>query len=123
MAFILDHNNNGTPEEAILTSNLSVLNVGFQIGYQFVIKERWVIDLVIAGPSISNYRYKLKLDGTYTFDSDDIQNEIILDLIERLPLLKEVIDEKEAVSKGKLDTWAYGYRYQMHVGYRFGKRK
>ncbi len=114
---------NGTLEEASLTSNLSILNVGFQLGYQFVINDRWTIDLIFVGPSISNYRFKLKLDGAYSFDSEDIQNEIILDLIDRLPLLKEVIDEKEAVSKGNLDVWSYGYRYQLHIGYRFGRKK
>jgi hypothetical protein len=119
---LLEVDNNGTPEEATLTSNFSVLNVGFQLGYQFVIRDRWTIDLIFIGPSVSNYRYKLALEGG-TFDSEDIQNEIILDLIERFPLLKEAIDENEAISKGKLDVWSYGYRYQLHIGYRFGRKK
>lgn len=119
----IEVDNNGTPEEAILNTKFAVLNLGFQLGYQFIINNRWAIDLVFVGPSISNYRFNAKLSGTYTFDTEDIQNEIILDLIDRFPMLEEVIDEKEASTKGRLDVWSYGYRYQLQVGYHFGRKK
>jgi hypothetical protein len=119
----IEVDNNGTLEEANLTTKFQILNIGFQIGYQFVLNNRWTLDLVFVGPSVSNYRFNAKLDGNYTFDTGDIQNEIILDLIDTFPLLGEVIDEKEATSKGKLDVWAYGYRYQFQVGYHFGRKK
>ena len=119
----IEVDNNGTTEEAILTTRFNILNIGYQLGYQFIIDNRWVIDLVFMGPSISNYRFEATLDGNYNFSTEDIQNEVIQDLIERFPLLEEVIDEKEASSRGKLDAWAYGYRYQLHVGYRFGRKK
>jgi hypothetical protein len=118
---VIEVDNNGTPEEAVLNSKFTVLNLGFQLGYQFVFNDRWAIDLILVGPSVSDYRYTLNLDGNFTFDKEDIQNEIILDLLDRFPLLDEVISEKEATRNGKLDTWAYGYRYQLHVGYRFGR--
>lgn len=115
--------NDGTPEEAILNSKLRILNVGFQVGYQFIFHNRWTVDLVFVGPSFSHYRYTLGLDGNYTFDEEDIQNEIILDLIDRFPMLDEVISGKEATRSGRLDTWAYGYRYQLHIGYHFGRKE
>ena len=93
------------------------------MGYQFVINNRWTIDLVFIGPSVSNYRFKATLDGNFTFNTDDIQNEIILDLIDRFPMLEEVINEREASSSGRLDVWSYGYRYQLLVGYHFGRKK
>lgn len=119
---IIEVDNNGTLEEAILETSFDILNIGFQLGYQFIINDRWAIDLVFAGPSFSNYRFKASLGGDYTFDTDDIQNEVILDLIDRFPLLEEVINEREASSSGKFDVWSYGYRYQLHVGYLFGKK-
>ncbi len=115
--------NNGSFEQAILNSNLRIFNVGFQLGYQFVIKNRWTIDLIFAGPSLSHYGFKVDLGGTYTFDKEDIQNEIILDLIDRFPLLEEVITNKEASRNGRLNSWSFGYRYQLQVGYHFGRRK
>lgn len=119
----IEVDNNGTLEEAILNTKFNVLNIGFQLGYQFLINNRWAIDLVFVGPSASNYRFKATMDGNYTFNTEDIQNEIILDLIDRFPLLEEVINEKEASSKGKFDVWSYGYRYQLLVGYHFGRKK
>jgi hypothetical protein len=118
---VIEVDNDGVPEEAVLNSKFTVLNLGFQLGYQFVFNDRWTIDLILVGPSVSDYRYTLNLDGNFTFDKEDIQNEIILDLLDRFPLLDEVISEKEATKNGKLDAWAYGYRYQLHVGYRFGR--
>jgi hypothetical protein len=120
---VLEIDNDGTPEEAILKSKLAIFNLGFQLGYQFVLNNRWTIDVVFIGPSLSNYRYNLTLGGNYTFDPEDIQNEVILDLLDRFPLLEEVISENEATSSGKLDAWAYGYRYQLLVGYHFGRKK
>jgi hypothetical protein len=119
---LIEVDNNGTLEEAVLSTNLNILNIGFQLGYQFVVNDRWTFDLVFAGPSVSNYYFNTKLKGG-TFNSEDIQNEILLALIDEFPLLKEVIDEREAISRGKLDVWGYGYRYQFQIGYRFGKRK
>jgi hypothetical protein len=119
----IEVDNNGTLEEASLTTKFQILNVGFQLGYQFVLNNRWAIDIVFIGPSISNYRFKATLDGNYTFDTGDIQNEVVLDLIDRFPLLGEVIDEKEASTSGKLDVWGYGYRYQLQIGYHFGRKK
>lgn len=120
---VLEIDNDGTLEEATLKSKISIFNLGFQLGYQFVLNNRWTIDLVFAGPSISNYRYKLDLTSTFPIDKGDIQNEIVLGLIDRFPLLEEVIEDKEATEKGRLSSWSLGYRYQLQIGYHFGKNK
>ena len=113
----------GTMEEAILDTKFTIFNVGFQLGYQFIINDRWAIDLTFVGPSISHYRYSVDVGGDYTFNKEDIQNEIILDLLDKFPLLDEALSEKSATKNGKLDTWAYGYRYQLGIGYHFGRKK
>jgi len=119
----IEVNNDGTMEDAILDTKFTIFNIGFQLGYQFVINDRWAIDLTFAGPSISHYRYALDMGGNYTFDKEDIENEVILDLLDKFPLLDEAISEKEATKNGRLDTWAYGYRYQLTIGYHFGRKK
>jgi len=116
-------NDDGTLEDVILNTKLNIFNVGFELGYQFVITNRWAIDLVFIGPSISHYLYTAELSGSYSFDKEDIQNEIILDLIDRFPFLDDVITEKEATTRGKLDSWSYGYRFQVHIGYHFGRKR
>ncbi|MDZ7604977.1 MAG: DUF3575 domain-containing protein [Cyclobacteriaceae bacterium] len=113
----------GNPEDVTLSTDFQILNIGFELGYQFVINNRWSLDFVVVGPSVSNYRAKIKLDGEYTFDKEDIQNEIILKLLDRFPLLEDVLTDKEVSSNGVLDSWAYGWRYQLLVGYHFGRKK
>lgn len=119
----IEVNNNGVLEYADMNTTLSIFNVGFQLGYQFVFNNRWSIDLVFIGPAVSNYKATSRLGGNYTFDPDDITNEIILGLMDRFPGFKELINESEVSTNGKVDKWSYGYRYQFQVGYVFGKKK
>lgn len=116
-------NSNGTVEEAAMNTKLNVLNIGYQLGYQFLINNRWSIDIVFIGPSISNYKLKMTMDGNYNFNTEDIENEALKAFINRFPLLKDFINTKEVSSKGTVDSWAYGFRYQLLVGYHFGRKK
>lgn len=119
----LEVTTDGNPELAEMTTSLSVLNIGVQLGYQFVFNDRWTVDLVLIGPSVSNYRLTAELDGNFSFDPDDVRNEVVRAMIEKFPALKDLIEEGEFDNSGKLNTWAYGYRYQLQVGYRFGRKK
>lgn len=112
-----------TPQNAVLTTDFKILNLGFQLGYQFVFGKRWTLDIVAVGPSISRYKAKAKLDGEFTFDPEEVRNEILQGLLERFPILEDVLSGQEITSKGKIDSWAYGWRYQFHVGYHFGGGK
>jgi Protein of unknown function (DUF3575) len=119
----IEVNNNGNLEKADLKTDLNIFNIGVQLGYQFVLNNRWTIDLVFIGPSISNYSFKTKFDGDFTFDPDEITNEVVLGLIDKFPAFEELINEGEFASGGKINTWAYGYRYQFQIGYHFGRKK
>jgi hypothetical protein len=116
-------NNAGDLENAILKTDLNILNIGVQLGYQFVLNNRWTIDLVFVGPSVSRYSFKSSLEGNFTFDPDEITNEVLLGLIDKFPAFEELINEGDFVSKGKTSTWGAGYRYQFQIGYHFGKKK
>lgn len=113
---------NGTKEFGSLDTKLYVVNTGVQLGYQFILNNRWAIDLVFIGPSISNYRGKMTLDGTFSSDPGEIQNEILQGLIERFPALEDLVAGETVERDGKIDTWSYGFRYQIHVGYHFGRK-
>jgi len=111
------------PEEANLNSRLNILSIGGQLGYQFVFNDRWTIDLVLIGPSVSKYNFKSQLQGDFNFDPEGVQDEILQKLIEKFPLLEDFIDEGELKTSGTLDTWSLGYKYQFLIGYSFGKYK
>lgn len=111
------------PEYAEVSTDFRILNIGFELGYQFVLGNRWTIDIVAVGPSISKYKAKAQLEGDFTFDPEEVQSEILKKLLERFPMLEDVLSEEEISSKGTLDNWAYGWRYQFLVGYHFGGGK
>lgn len=116
-------NTGGTPENAILSAQINVLNMGVQLGYQFVFNDRWTIDLSFLGPAMSYYSASLDLSGNYTFDPDQIASDILDNLVDRFPGLGDLLGGGTLTSNGRLDAWAAGFRYQLQVGYRFGKHK
>jgi len=120
---LLEVNNNGTMESGNLTTKISVVNIGVQLGYQFVLNDRWTIDLTFIGPSMSRYAAKIKLHDNFTFDLDDIDEALLEELTDRFPGFSDLISNKEVDSTGKADTWGFGYRYEFQVGYHFGKKK
>lgn len=115
-------NDDGTTSEAYLKTKLSVLNLGFQLGYQFVLNDRWAIDLVFIGPSVSNYTITMNLDGMLN-NEGEIANEIVEKLLDKFPLLEDLVEDKEIDANGKTSSFSYGYRYQASIGYHFGRKK
>ena len=112
------------PIEATFNAKLNVLNVGAQLGYQFVIGNRWAIDLMFIGPSVSRYSAKLNLDGDFSdVELDEAQQEIVDKLVGRFPLLGDVLDEESVTVKGTNSAWSAGWRYQFQVGYHFGRKR
>ncbi|MBX7110107.1 MAG: DUF3575 domain-containing protein [Chitinophagales bacterium] len=113
----------GINEQAELASLFKILNVGFQLGYQFVIKNRLTFDFVLVGPSMSNYNASLKLNGDYNFDKNDVENEVLLKLLDSFPMLDKLLAEKEVDSNGRFDAWSLGWRYQFLIGFQLGKKR
>ncbi|HEV8513529.1 MAG TPA: hypothetical protein VGQ59_09635, partial [Cyclobacteriaceae bacterium] len=54
-----------SPDLLLLSSKFDVLSIGAELGYQFVLgkKERWTIDCIVVGPSLTKYSANLKLTG------------------------------------------------------------
>jgi len=120
---LIEVNNDGVMENVELESDLNIFNIGVQLGYQFVFNDRWTVDMVFVGPALSNYVLKSNVKGNYTFDPAQITNEVVLAMIDKFPAFEQLINEGEINSKGKINTWGYGYRYQLQVGYRFGRKQ
>src|SRR5450755_813827 len=73
-----------------LNTTLSFLNIGGELGYQFVIKNRFVIDCVLVGPAVSAYSFGLKMDGSTSGDYNEQIQAILNAIKEKYPLLKEL---------------------------------
>lgn len=115
---------NGNVKTGNLQSDLSLLHVGVQLGYQFVIQNRWTIDIVFIGPSVARYGAELKLDGDFSAEErQEYLDQILQGMIERFPLLGDLVQDQSVKRNGTTDFWSFGYRYQLSLGYHFGRKK
>ena len=111
-----------SPDVLLLSTQAQVLSIGAQLGYQFVLgkKERWTIDCIVVGPSLTKYAVSMKLDGNIDPSKIDENLQKILEgVASKFPLVGDLLKDQEVGFKGKSDTWSAGFRYSIHLGYRF----
>ncbi len=114
---------NGTiSNKANMKTRVDIHSLGFEMGYQFVLFKRMTLDLILIGPSISNYRLRMKFDESIDLSPDE-ENEYYeamkAILLKRFPLLEGLFKDEEIDIKGNLDRWLLGYRYVIQIGYNF----
>jgi hypothetical protein len=102
-----------------LSTSMNFLNIGGELGYQFVIKNRFVIDCVLFGPALSSYYFSLKLDGSSSGDYNEHIQAIMDALKNKYPALKDLTSGQTISSSGISNFWSVGFRYAIHIGYRF----
>lgn len=111
--------NTGT-QTGVANGKFQVFNVGFQAGYQFLINNRWSIDMSFIGASASHYRAKMDVTGNFDLEDTEIEQAILDKLIEKFPLLGDLLEDGQVDQSGTLNNWGLGVRYMAHVGYAFG---
>ena len=107
--------------DLILDGTMNIFSVGAELGYQFVIKEKFSIDLIFMGPSISMYNYQLALQGDgFEIDESDEYIQGIQDVLYGLfPGLENLVDKKLIDESGVSTSFGAGFRYMIQLGYRF----
>ncbi|MCG8307224.1 MAG: hypothetical protein MI975_07505 [Cytophagales bacterium] len=108
--------------ETLVDSKINITNIGVELGYQFVIKDRFTLDLILIGPSYSAYGIKMDVVGDTRPPEEDIDDtlEALRDILfERYPWLKTLVEEGEVDVRGNKTHWGLGFRYVMQVGFRF----
>jgi hypothetical protein len=112
----------GADSEAGIQTNILILNFGAELGYQFVIKNRVTIDLILAGPSVSRYRLRMKGKGSLTIDDPELDESLkaLRDiLVDQYNWLAPLFDGEAVEVTGTTSTWGVGLRYVLQVGFRF----
>jgi hypothetical protein len=100
--------------------NFQVHTVGAELGYQFVFWKRLAVDLILIGPGISSYSLKTTFDTSLEPDVESELFEAINDkLAEKIPGYSLVIEPGEYSSDGNTNTTSIGFRYLVHLGFRF----
>jgi hypothetical protein len=108
------------PENVDTKINLNMNMIGGQLGYQFVIKKRIALDLILLGPGV--WFYNLNTNVTTTLDEAD-QEKLIQKINEllaaKLPGHEITIPTGEISKSGSITTATAGFRYLIHIGFRF----
>lgn len=106
----------------ILDGKMNILSAGVELGYQFVIKEKFSIDLIFMGPSLSMYNYNLGLESKLS-PGDDVDEEYLQGVQDVLfglfPGLEKLVDKKLIDQNGVSTSMGFGLRYMVQIGYRF----
>ncbi len=99
---------------------LGIIGVGVELGYQFVIKEKFTVDLIFMGPSYSLYTGKIKFEGDLTVDEESEYLKAIHDmLVAKFPYLDDFVKEGTFNNSGFSRNLGYGMRYMIQLGFRF----
>ena len=100
--------------------SLDIHTIGGELGYQFVFWRRLALDFVLFGPGMARYQVKAKLSTTLDADDQAELLQIINDkLAEKIPGYEMVIDDAEFEKTGTAKTTTLGFRYMIHMGFRF----
>jgi hypothetical protein len=97
-------------------SNLREFGGGLQLGYQFVFKGRFVVDLMFAGPRRSHMRLDLELESDFIEEAIPVIEEEINKRLEWFGKDPITLDVHPEVS------YSFGFtnfRYAVGIGYRF----
>jgi hypothetical protein len=103
-----------------LSSKFNLTNFGGELGYQFVIWDRLVIDCVLFGPSVTTYNFNLKLDGSVPgLEDNEIYQKVIQAIKDKYPGVEGITGDEGVEKKGVQSITALGFRYNISIGYRF----
>jgi len=99
---------------------LQMSNIGIQLGYQFVFKHGFTVDLILMGPSFTFYNLNLGLDFKTDIDPNDpFYNDLMEYLKDNTSFLAEFIRNQSFEADGRLKFSYYGFRYAIQLGYNF----
>jgi hypothetical protein len=100
--------------------SLNVHTLGFELGYQFIFRDRLTVDMILLGPGVGWYNLKATLGSNLSSADREKFFELLNDaLAEKFPGYGFVIDEGNFKRTGVDKTTTWGYRYMVQIGFRF----
>jgi hypothetical protein len=95
------------------------INVGFQLGYQFILWKRVSLDMVLFGPGVGFYKIKSELSTNLGAEAEgELFEKINEALQEKIPGYSLVVPGS-GERTGSYNTTGMGFRYVVMLGYRF----
>jgi hypothetical protein len=112
--------NTSAVSNANLSSKFNLTNIGGELGYQFVLWDRFVVDCVLFGPSLTRYKFNAKLDSDISgLDENEVYQKVIEAIKNKFPGIDGITGDEGIEKKGVQSVTAVGFRYNISIGYRF----
>jgi len=116
----LTHTNDSVTSSADLRSRINLVFIGGELGYQFVLWKRFVIDAEMFGPALTHYNFNAKLSEDLPgLDTNEALQAVIDALRKKFPKLNDLTGEKGINASGTEVFWSAGFRYSISIGFRF----
>jgi hypothetical protein len=107
-------------DNIMFNARMNMINLGFELGYQFIFAKKFSIDLLMFGPSLTGYWGNLDLTGNLNSElGNKIDEELAAKLKEQFPALGYLFTDEDATfstSKIVVSSW---FRYSVQFGYHF----
>jgi hypothetical protein len=101
-------------------TKFDIMTIGGELGYQFLLGKRIALDFVLVGPGYANYKLKSVFDTNLTPEQKDKILSALQQMIEeKFPGMDYALDDASFNANGNLNTWNVGFRYIIHIGFRF----
>jgi hypothetical protein len=107
-------------QNGTINGKLNVVNLGVELGYQFIFWKRFSVDLLLFGPSISYHSGSLSIGGNLNPDKiQEIDGELAQRLMDRFPLIKSLVSGEDLRFTGSNTRFGTGFRYSIQLGFHF----
>jgi hypothetical protein len=99
---------------------LQIHSAGFELGYQYVFRDRLSVDLILIGPGVGYYSIKTKFDSDLNTEDELLFFEALNEFLsENIPGYDRIFDGEDFKKTGTIKTLDLGFRYMVNVGFRF----
>jgi hypothetical protein len=106
--------------DGVIHGKLNVVNIGANLGYQFIFWKRFSLDLLMLGPSYSFYSGELGFSGGLDPALvEEIDQELVEAIEEQFPLLGALLNGEKLEFIGYKSKWKFGFRYSIQIGFHF----
>ena len=99
---------------------IRIHTIGAELGYQFQLSKRFMLDFVLFGPGLGFYKAKVDFDSTLDPNDSALLLQQINDLLSaKIPGFNTIIDGSGFEKTGVANINSLGYRFMINIGYRF----
>ena len=107
-------------QNANITGKLNILNIGLELGYQFIFWKRFSVDLLLFGPSLAYNSGSLIINGNLNPDLiNNLDEELVQKLKDRFPVINYIVSGNELKFTGTKANFGIGFRYSIQLGFHF----